>query len=183
MNFNMRNFKLQLNKNKQKGFVLLFAVVLTSIILSIALGLADVSFKELRFGSSARDTGESFFASDTGIECALFYDLKGAETELGDSVSPFGYDGSLGELSTLQCAGQVFQLNEGNFSLEGPWTFTLTGLGLRENACAIVLVDKTTIENTTRIVSKGYNAKKELNCTGDLPNTTEREIELRYSNE
>lgn len=174
--------KTKLNKNLgQKGFVLLFAVVLTSIILSIALSLADIAYKELSFGTQAKSTGEAFFASDAGLECALFYDVKGVPTEYGDYVSPFGYDGSFGAMSVLQCAGTSFQLNDGVFSLNGPWTFVLPFLGSTQKSCAVVLVDKISIPNRTRVVSRGYNVGN-ANCSGDFPNKVEREIELVYEN-
>ena len=167
--------KIKLNKkNNQKGFVLLFAVVLSAIILSISLGLSEISLKQLSFGNQARETGDAFFAADTGLECALFYDIKGA----GEYGTPFGYDGNLGEMTvTLQCAGQNFQLNDGNYSLEGPWTFVLAGLNPSEKSCAIVKVDKTPTQ--TIIISKGYNIGDE-NCAGNYPNRVEREIEIRY---
>ena len=34
----------------------------------------NISLKEIKFGTSARDTNDAFFAADTGAECALFND-------------------------------------------------------------------------------------------------------------
>src|SRR3990167_1349437 len=65
---------IQKIKKLKSGFVILFAVTLSALLLSIALGVANIAFKELRFGTSARDTNDAFFAADTGIECALLYD-------------------------------------------------------------------------------------------------------------
>ncbi len=56
------------------GFVILFAVTLSSILLSIALGVANIALKEVKFGTSAKDTNDAFFAADTGIEYVLFND-------------------------------------------------------------------------------------------------------------
>lgn len=171
--------KIKLNKNHkmQKGFVLLFAVVLSAIILSISLGLSEISYKQISFGNQARETADAFFAADAGLECALFYDIKGAETEFGDRFSPFGYDGTSGTMTTLQCARNNFVLNDGIFSQQGHWNFVLPNL--MGQSCAIVLVDKTSFTGKTRIVSKGYNVGNE-NCTGNYPNRVEREIEIRY---
>ena len=58
----------------RSGFVMLFAVTLSAILLSIALGVTNIAFKELRFSTNARDTNDAFFAADTGIENALFKD-------------------------------------------------------------------------------------------------------------
>ena len=56
------------------GFVLLFAVTISAILLTIALGVANIALKEVKFGTSARDTNDAFFAADTGIEYTLFKD-------------------------------------------------------------------------------------------------------------
>lgn len=61
-------------KGFRSGFVILFAVTISSILLAIALGVATVALKETKFGTSARDTNDAFFAADTGTEYALFND-------------------------------------------------------------------------------------------------------------
>src|SRR3989344_9100858 len=61
-------------KGFRSGFVILFAVTLSSILLSVALGVANVALREVGFSTSARDSSDAFLAADTGAECALFYD-------------------------------------------------------------------------------------------------------------
>jgi hypothetical protein len=56
------------------GFVILFAVTVSSILLAIALGVANIALKEVKFSTVARDTNDAFFAADTGTESALFAD-------------------------------------------------------------------------------------------------------------
>ena len=56
------------------GFVILFAVTISSILLAIALGVSNIALKEVKFGTNARDTNNAFFAADTGAERALFID-------------------------------------------------------------------------------------------------------------
>ena len=56
------------------GFVILFAVTISAILLAIALGVANIAFNEIKFGTSAVDTNNALFAADTGIEKALFDD-------------------------------------------------------------------------------------------------------------
>ncbi len=69
-----------------KGFVLLFAVTIASILLAIALGVANISYNEVRFGTSARGTNDAFFAADAGIENALFLDKAGTYAPTGPVV-------------------------------------------------------------------------------------------------
>lgn len=61
---------------KNKGFVLLFAVMLSSIILAITLGIANIALKEVKFSISAKDANDAFFAADAGEEQALYNDNK-----------------------------------------------------------------------------------------------------------
>jgi len=58
----------------RRGFVLLYAVTLAAIFLSIALSVATIALKEIKFGTSAKDTNNAFYSADASIECALFYD-------------------------------------------------------------------------------------------------------------
>lgn len=151
---------------KNKGFVILFAVMLSGIILAITIGVLNISYKEIKFSTSAKDTNDAFFAADVGAECALFYDradrTKNAFT--GDA--------------TLNC-------NESdiNFNISNPpsnWTFLVSRLGNENKSCAIVTVDKSN-SSTTKIISKGYNdgGENDGSCT-QVENTVERQLELTY---
>jgi hypothetical protein len=174
------------NIKKDKGFVILFAVVLTSIILSISLGLADITYKEISFGTSAKNTGDAFFAADTGVECALYYDFKWVQT-INGYQNPFGYNDPSGTNPlTLECAGNQFGFI-GGYSASGPWTFILDNLSSTGKACVIVTVTKDfnlpldPDDDETRIISKGYNiGGGNGNCSSNSPTRVEREIELRY---
>lgn len=66
--------KIKKIKKNSSGFVILFAITISSIILSIALGVANISFREMRFSTSVKDSNNAFFAADTGLEYVLFND-------------------------------------------------------------------------------------------------------------
>ena len=175
MNFNMK----KINSKNQNGFVILFAVILVSIILSVTLGLSDITFKELRFGTQAHNTGEAFLAADTGAECALLYEFKGSfMTSTGDSI--YGYATSDSEPLSIECAGSNIALNldeSGVYSSTGPWVFYLPNLGSSGKACAKVTVTKS--GPSTNIISKGFSFGGDTaNCYSINPNQVEREIEI-----
>jgi len=70
-----RIIKMILQKIKRnKGFIMLFAITISSILLAISLGVANIALKEVKFGTSAKDANNAFFAADTGIEYVLFKD-------------------------------------------------------------------------------------------------------------
>lgn len=114
-------------KKNNKGFVILFAITISSILLAIALGVANIALKEVKFGTNARDTNNAFFAADSGIEYALFTDKP--------PTSPY----TLTPPETSRS-----------------WPLTFTGLGSTGQSCAKVTIVKTDTPTTT-ITSKGYN--------------------------
>ena len=149
-------------KGFRSGFVILFAVTLAAILLSIALGVSNIALREIKFGTSAKDTNEAFFAADTGVECALFNDKF-------DSNS-FIEEGGSGNVS---CLGGSISLNR-SYPF---WDFVVPELGNDRQSCAKVTVDKNT--STTIIISKGYNIGDE-NCNSTNPDRVERQLEVRY---
>lgn len=158
------------NKKKNSAFVMLFAVVVSGIILTIALGVTNIALRELSFDTGAKSTNDAFFAADAGVECALFYELAGE-----GETSAFGQPSA--GLNT-NCAGTDVDLNNGSSTpTTGPWTFYLYPLGSGGNACAIVNVTKTLNPNVTTIVAKGYNlGGNTYNCSSTNPNRVEREL-------
>jgi len=57
---------------RSKGFVLLFTILVSSIILLVALGISGISYRETILTSEANGGAEAFFAADTGAECGLY---------------------------------------------------------------------------------------------------------------
>lgn len=139
-------------KKLKSGFVILFAVMLSSILLAIALGVANIALKEIKFGTSVKDTNDAFFAADTGIEYALFNDKPPTSSFV---PSP----------GTKQS-----------------WLIVVSGLGSVAVSCATVNVEKDNTNppsTTTIIISKGYNIG-DASCASSNPNRIEREIRVSY---
>lgn len=59
---------------KQKGYVLLLAVLISSIILAMSMGVFAISIKEVALATFARDSVRAFAAASRGLECAVFLD-------------------------------------------------------------------------------------------------------------
>lgn len=56
---------------KNKGYTLLFAVIVSVLLLSIAAFILSVSRKEAILSSSARDSVYAYYAAESGFECVL----------------------------------------------------------------------------------------------------------------
>lgn len=151
---------------KNKGFVILFAVTLSAILLSIALGVANIALKEIRFGTSAKDTNEAFFAADTGAECALVNDKS-----TGSAFPPGG------PARAVACASATPTFSGDTYK------FIVINLGNTNTGCAIVTVKKDITSHPpdvlTKIISKGYNIGSP-SCSSTSLNLVEREIDLNY---
>jgi Tfp pilus assembly protein PilX len=147
---------------RSQGFVILFAVVVSSIILAVTLAVANVSLKEIKFSTSAKDTNDAFFAADAGAECALFNDKS---TQNKFSIG--------GPAQTITCASVSILPT---FS-SGFYKFTIPNLGSTGQGCAVVTVDKSI--SPTIIISKGYNIG-DVSCNFSSANRVERQIELTY---
>jgi len=143
------------NIKKNNGFVLLYTMIISGMILSVALGVASIALKEAKFSTSAKATNEAFFAADTGAECALFHD-RIENSSFTDGIPMF-------------CAGNEITLAQ----VMNTYSFSVFGLGSSGNSCAKVILTKDLIANTTIVISKGYN-----NCNSS--NQVERELQVTY---
>lgn len=140
-------------KSSGSGFVILFAVTLSAILLAIALGVANIALKEVKFSTSAKDTNNAFFAADTGIEKALFEDKS--------STSPT-------EEGEIHASFFVANLGSENFSC--------ANVGITKTT---TMNADSSLSTVTTIISKGYNIGNE-SCTSTNPDRVEREIKVSY---
>src|SRR3989344_3385179 len=60
----------------RRGFTLYYAVLIGSVLLLIGASLLNLSLKEFLLSAAVRESEYAFFAADSGIECALRWDLK-----------------------------------------------------------------------------------------------------------
>lgn len=60
----------------QQGFVILFAVLVSAIILLIGAGILAISVKESILASAARESQYAINAADAGLECVLYDDIQ-----------------------------------------------------------------------------------------------------------
>jgi len=153
--------------------VLLFAVTLAGILLAVAVGVTNVALKEVSFSSSARAGADSFSASDTAAECALWHDRAGS------AVFSSGSPGS----QTITCAGvSGINVTKSGSSPNVTWSFGVPGLGSSVASCALVTVEKDFNNSTTRVTALGYNIANsgDQACASSALNRTERALEVSY---
>ena len=167
---------LQKFNKKKKGFVVLFAIILSTILLSISLGISQIALKEVQFTTNAVDADNAFYSADAGVECALYLDYNAAS-----SASPFvtnTYPANCGNLS-------IFPYLDTNDVVIGMTVNDPSQIGQCANVFVSKVDDGTGTGNlNTSLVSRGYVIKgTTIAGQGDcLPNTgsTERELDVTY---
>ena len=114
--------------NEPRGFTLLIAVVLTSVLLSVGLALLDIALKQVTLSSTARQSQYAFYAADSAMECALYWDQQ---------QNAFGF---ANPLSSIRCAATDIALSS---SVSGNTRTTTFSIPCPGGASAIVTVYKT----------------------------------------
>lgn len=170
---------LQLNKkykNTNGGFTILYAILLTVVVLTIGLSLLSVLVQQISLSGAERESGLSFYVSDSGMECALYWDITGDAFRTG---SPIRCDGNAplapGIVPTITPLSPPTLVEE-------TYTFNVSFPDGCANVKVIKIVDTVPIPvrvSTTTIQSRGYNT----NCppTASVkPWRLERGLETNY---
>jgi hypothetical protein len=64
-----------ISRKNNKGFALLFSVLISSLLLTIGLSIFSIALKELAISTATRQSVHAFYAADSGREYALYQDL------------------------------------------------------------------------------------------------------------
>src|SRR3989338_10991559 len=114
-------------RSESKGFTLFIAMVVMGTLLLIAAGITSLAVKQSFISSTGRESQHAFYAADTGIECALYWDIQ----------NPTG--SSAFKLST----GSQISCNNQTMTVGGNAISTFTFNLLPDPYCVAVTVTKT----------------------------------------
>lgn len=84
----MKKFFVQ-KSTKQSGFVILFTILITVIIIMMGLGIYSVATRETVLSGTSREAQAAFYAADAGIECALYAQSLGEDSPLTENGGTF----------------------------------------------------------------------------------------------
>lgn len=91
------------HNNNQSGFALLMALIVVSVVISVGLSLLDLTIKQLRLSTGAKDSESAFHAANAGVECLRYWRLAySADFESGNGTSvPMNcFNGNSGTITT-----------------------------------------------------------------------------------
>jgi Tfp pilus assembly protein PilX len=157
--------------HKKRGFVLLIAVIFMSVMLSFALALGSLSYKQQLLASSAIESQFAFYAADSALECALYADQR---------LNNFSY--ALHNLSTapslMTCSG--VSASRQSYTYNATHLLDVQRFSLNAGTrCADVTVDKAP-SGQTFIYSQGYNVPCENVGSASGARMVSRGLRARY---
>jgi len=155
----MRNFQ------KDRGFTVFIAIIVMSTLILVAGGVVSLAVKQSLISVTGRESQYAFYAADTGLECALYWDVQNVS---GSSA----FATSTG--SQIHCNRDAN--NQGNvWTVGGSVTSVINRINFAPHPyCAIVTVTKGNGGITT-IESRGYNT-----CDSSNPRRVERAVRATY---
>ncbi|KKT30110.1 hypothetical protein A3G55_02205 [Candidatus Giovannonibacteria bacterium RIFCSPLOWO2_12_FULL_44_25] len=142
----------------KKGVTLLLAVFISTIAISLGLGIFAIIFGELKISGSAKESLIALYAADSGVECALYWDL--AEGAFSITSPP----------ASVNCVGDdhpvVFDAPFSRFTFDVQLT--------ESDSCAHVRVEKPS--EVTTVTALGENT----GCGSASARTVQRGFEVKY---
>ncbi len=177
-------------EKKNKGFTMLFAVLVSVLVLSVGASIITLALKQIRLSGSARDSQFAFYAANTGLECAEYWDWQFSPDGSMIFRSPLEEAEYTGDEDNVTCVGNMIMDTSSDpeqwqYPADGVIGVTRFWIKFEESDplipyCAQVTVTKTrNISNPelidTKIDSRGYNT-----CDLDNSRRIERGLETNY---
>ena len=157
----------------QKGYALLFTLVIVSAVSVITAGLTNTIYKQMILSSITKDSQSAFYEADTASDCALYADMVEYKKFLLEEPSLF-------DLSSWSCGGLDLDIIPLGGDLKSGYDL-IPSDETSSDPCFKVSVLKenigtepTIVKNT--VTTKGYNI-----CDKENPRTVERAIKIEYS--
>ena len=78
-----------IRRSSQSGFALLLTLLVVSVLIAIGLTVLDLSIKQIRLSTNAKESESAFHAANAGVECARYWRRIASTTmETGGSITP-----------------------------------------------------------------------------------------------
>ena len=134
-----------------RGFVILFTVLISAIILMIGFGIFSIATRETILSGTAREAQFSFYAADAGVECALYYQTHFPEAFNAANNGFSGVQpGTLPKCGTAPLDGTGGDGTSGN-----PFQFDVMVDSVQKTCAHVIVYDSDS--STRRVISQGYN--------------------------
>jgi Tfp pilus assembly protein PilX len=179
-------------QKRNNGYTLLFAVLVTSIVLSVSISILSISRKEFVLSTSARESQFAFYAADSGLECASYYDFMAPQFNSTTTAAVIQCGAMAATIDVTPTTVTDGNSSTSTFAFSFPISSAVAG-----SACSNVSVKKASTyipsggpgvpaktTTDTVVVASGYNAgwnpsgSPVANCSFASPKKVERELKL-----
>jgi hypothetical protein len=169
-------------KAPQRGFTVLLAAIVSSIVLMIGSSIFMIAQKQVMLSSIGRESQFAFYAADTGAECALYHDSR--FESFGTAAVPLVANvtcdkaASGGDLTVQSTYTSNGIAATSTFSLDLFARDLNAGVPSNDTNCVVVTVAKNPAAPATVIHADGYSTScAEITTSA---RSLQRSVELRY---
>lgn len=161
-----------------RGFTLLFAMLIGSLLLAIGLSIFSLVFRELGLATITRDSSTALFAADAGAECALYWEFQGEKADGSIMFDP--EDTSQVDISCSDEAVTITNISQTLATTTWAFNFSVGEVSAGRESCAEVSIEKNRATYRTIIQSSGRNEGGETGACTPSNRTVERTLEYRF---
>lgn len=155
---------MKFDRTREKGFTVLLAALVASLVLSLGISVFAIAQKQLILASTGRNSQYAFYAADTAAECALYWDLR---HDMGSTTAP---------VTPITCdddsAIDVDEVDSLPYPVVFEFEFEPNG------NCAQVTMTKNTVHPRTLIRADGFSVPCAQITTS--ARVLQRSVELSY---
>jgi len=174
----------------RSGITLYIAIIIASIVTFISFAVSNIGFQQLQLADLGQKSQHAFYAANSGVECALYWDTKVSDVAFiesendtpppahadDDTVDCNAFGGGTGSDTAWQAPAAADEDS-------ATTTFVINNLGGEVEACTTVVVGKHSGDYLQTVVRA--SGRSNLNdCTtdnDDIPEeSVERTIEVTY---
>lgn len=102
MNLIKKKIEKTVSVEQERGIALVITIILIGISLLVSLGVSDVLINEFSFSIFSQKSSKAFYAADSGMECASYWDMTGT-IFLAPSDVQTNYGGTLPNSTDTVC--------------------------------------------------------------------------------
>lgn len=175
------------DQGTRRGYTLLFAIIVASLVLGVAVFILSVSKKQFALSVAARDSMYAIYAADSGMECAAATNLAtgtpSAPTNLVITCNGAQSDPAVAfvqvttgiDQSVWPSGSGIYQASDIGIKLD----IGSSGVCARVTVTDGYYIENSVTKHKTIIESRGYNYCKGANPEKS-PRTVERALRLTY---
>jgi hypothetical protein len=175
------NRPLAADAPRRRGFTLIFAALIGGLLLAIGGAILGISLRELALSGVARESRNAFYAADSGLNCALYWDIARQDSNVfADSGDWLPQNGAVFNCNNQNIAGRLKVSSQTKKPPGAVSAFWVNNYGANNSSCAFVTVTKN--NGQTTIESRGRNVAdcSALPASSIKSTVLERGLRVRY---